>query len=242
MRPAPLFHGRTTILAVACVAAVAAVAVRGTARFMLDRVDDKPGASVVVPEVVGKSLCRAQRDLESKDLTVMRVTGRGSDLAELPATVVSQIPSAMEPYRDPEPIILKVLATTSVAKNASSGDGRRVHSRRAVLRAIESAGFPGAAVLRRGRPRRLFEFRSGVCEPVFVTVYRTRWGTAVLLQTVGQIVPQGHELQLPSGVAQRVANSLYWRREFYVLGVSPPNRHLVRAVRWRDVGASNLNF
>jgi hypothetical protein len=239
MRPARVFLGRPSVLAIASVAVAGVVAVRGTVQFMsAEPLGTTP--PVVVPGVVGESLCRAQRDLRTRDLTVVGVTGRSSDLAELPATVVSQIPAAEERYRDPEPVILKVLSRTSVAESASGPAATRVHSRRDVARVMSEAGFPEAAVLGIGRPTKLYQHESGACEPVFATKYRSRWGDVTLLQTVGQIVPQGRELSLGACTGQRVGRSFYWHERFYLFGISPPARRFAAAITWTKTSAGLL--
>jgi hypothetical protein len=235
MRPARVSFDGSMILAAASVALTVVLAVRGTAQFM--STEPARASPPVVPGVVGESLCRAQRRLQRHDLTVVGVTGRSSDLAELPATVVSQIPSAEERYRDPEPVILEVLSRSSVAETASGPAARRVRSRRDVTRSLDEAGFPEAAVLGIGRPTRLHEYRSGACEPVFATKYRGRWGTATLLQTVGQIVPQGRDLSLGACSGQGVGRSFYWHDRFYLLGLSPPSARFAAAVTWTGAAA-----
>jgi hypothetical protein len=236
MRPARGSFDGSTILAAASVALTVVMAVRGTVQFMSAE-PARASPPVVVPGVVGESLCRAQRELRMRDLTVVRVTGRSSDLAELPATVVSQIPSAEERYRDPEPVILEVLSRSSVAETASGPASRRVRSRRDVTRSLQEAGFPEAAVLGVGRPTKLYEYRSGACEPVFATKYRGRWGSATLLQTIGQIVPQGRELSLGACTGQGVGRSFYWHDRFYLIGVSPPSERFAAAVTWTGAAA-----
>lgn len=215
------------------VTAAVLFAVRGTARFM--DTESSPATdrrAIYVPSVVGQSLCQAQKDLSAEGLTVVKVTGRRSDLVELPATVVGQIPSAAERYREPEPILLEVLGRSSVGLHAVGPIARTFPSRRMISRLVHAAGLPHAAVLRAGTPTTLRISKSGACEPVITTTYRGEWGRATLLQTLGQIVPHGRDVWLRNSIGQKLNDGFYWREGFYVLGLTPTRRTLVKSLRW----------
>jgi hypothetical protein len=183
-----------------------------------------------VPQIEGRSLCWAQRALQERGMTVAKVVGRAGDEVELPARVVDQIPGPFEEHRDVEPVVLTVAAVDVLTSQPPVAAIRLVKSRRDVARVLLEAGMPEAAVLGRGRPRTLLRYESGVCEPVFVTIYQAGGDRVALLQTVGGIVPQGRDIRLRSGIADRVGGGVYWRERFYVLGVSA--RPLAASMKW----------
>lgn len=224
---------RSRVAITALVTTVSVLAIWETAGYMRPpSASTENGASILVPGVIGDSLCDAQRILRTTGLTVVKVTGRSSDLIEFPATVVAQIPSAEERYRDPEPILLEVTATDAVNAPEAGSLLQKVDSRPTIATLLADSGLANAAVLSTGTPIELHSYRSGACEPVFATTYHTNKGRVMLLQTRGQILPQGRDIRLEHEIGQRVGSSLYWSDRSYVIGLSPANEKLSKAVRW----------
>jgi hypothetical protein len=225
---------KARVVVAAALAGATWIGVLGSVRYMASTTPVPPAARtrVVVPGVVGHSLCEALRAMRSRGLSVARVIGRTGDLVELPATVVAQIPSALEQHREPEPVLLEAIASRQVDDLVRTGADRTVTTRRRIARLATGAGLREVAVLRRGAPRGMETYRSGACEPVVITVYRFGGGSVVLMQTLGEMVPQGRDARIGRRHGQRVGVTLYWHERSYLLGLAPARKGISGPIRW----------
>jgi len=225
---------KARVVVAAALAGAMWIGVLGSVRYMASTTPVPPAARtrVVVPGVVGHSLCEAQRAIRSRGLSVARVIGRTGDLVELPATVVAQVPSALEQHREPEPVLLEALAFRQVDDLVPADGDPTVTSRRRIARLATGAGLQEVAVLRRGAPRGMETYRSGACEPVVITIYRFKGGRVVLMQTLGEIVPQGRDIRIGGRPGQRVGVTLYWHERSYLLGLAPALKGISGPIKW----------